>query len=268
VGGREGGKHGRRMGKKALIAVAAQEDGRGIGRIRMRRIVDASAASLLAFIQDFIEPGSVVHTDAWLRVLGMEGLPPLDHLCKKRRAISVRYAATGLSSDLAAETLATGHSPGCRPYRSSGLLSGRVHLPIQSSEVPQPGQTVLSTAPTGCSRRTSNFRSHHPRSSGQTTKSRGYLSQMDTPQQDFLASHYVIENTASYGSMVVMSMKNMIVAGSPQCPPELLYPDRNWRACSVADMPAIRFINRRITAATSASKEAPETLTSPWKRDC
>ena len=54
------------MGKKALIAVAAQEDGRGIGRIRMRRIADASAASLLSFVQDSIEPGSVVHTDAWL----------------------------------------------------------------------------------------------------------------------------------------------------------------------------------------------------------
>ena len=66
LGGREEGRRGRQMGKKALIAVAAQEDGRGIGRIRMRRIADASAASLLSFVQDSIEPGSVVHTDAWL----------------------------------------------------------------------------------------------------------------------------------------------------------------------------------------------------------
>ena len=66
LGGREGGKRGRQMGKKALIAVAAQEDGRGIGRIRMRRIADASTASLLSFVQGSIEPGSVVHTDAWL----------------------------------------------------------------------------------------------------------------------------------------------------------------------------------------------------------
>jgi len=65
-GGRAGGKRGRQLGKKALIAVAAQEDGRGIGRIRMRRIADASAASLLAFVRDSIEPGSVVHTDAWV----------------------------------------------------------------------------------------------------------------------------------------------------------------------------------------------------------
>jgi len=66
LGGREAGGRGRQMGKKALVAVAAQEDGRGIGRIRMRRIADASAASLLSFVQDSIEPGSVVHTDAWL----------------------------------------------------------------------------------------------------------------------------------------------------------------------------------------------------------
>ena len=66
LGGTEAGKHGRQTGKKALIAVAAQEDGRGIGRIRMRRIPDASAASLLSFVHDAIEPGSIVHTDAWL----------------------------------------------------------------------------------------------------------------------------------------------------------------------------------------------------------
>jgi transposase-like protein/ribosomal protein L37AE/L43A len=66
LGGTEAGKRGRQTGKKALIAVAAQEDGRGIGRIRMRRITDASAASLLSFVQEAIEPGSIVHTDAWL----------------------------------------------------------------------------------------------------------------------------------------------------------------------------------------------------------
>jgi transposase-like protein len=66
LGGTEAGKRGRQTEKKALIAVAAQEDGRGIGRIRMRRIADASTASLLAFVRDAIEPGSIVHTDAWV----------------------------------------------------------------------------------------------------------------------------------------------------------------------------------------------------------
>ena len=34
------GTHGRSTAKKALIVVAAEEVGRGIGRIRMRRIPD------------------------------------------------------------------------------------------------------------------------------------------------------------------------------------------------------------------------------------
>ena len=41
VGGVEEGVRGREMVGKALVAVAAEEDGRGMGRIRLRRIVDA-----------------------------------------------------------------------------------------------------------------------------------------------------------------------------------------------------------------------------------
>lgn len=66
LGGVERGVRGRQTEKKALIVVAAQEDGRGIGRIRMQRVPDASAESLMPFVRDSIEPGSLVHTDAWL----------------------------------------------------------------------------------------------------------------------------------------------------------------------------------------------------------
>lgn len=65
VGASEEGLRGRRTEKKALIVVAAQEDGKRTGRIRMARIRDASADSLEAFIEQSIEPGSVVHTDGW-----------------------------------------------------------------------------------------------------------------------------------------------------------------------------------------------------------
>jgi ISXO2-like transposase domain len=58
---------------KALIDVAAQEDAPGIGRIRMRRIADAPAESLIPFVQNSVEPGSVVHTDGWLGYLPLEG---------------------------------------------------------------------------------------------------------------------------------------------------------------------------------------------------
>jgi transposase-like protein len=73
LGGLEGGVRGRQTERKALIIVAAQEDGPGIGRIRMRRIVDASAGSLVPFIQDSVEVGSVVHTDGWLGYEPMGG---------------------------------------------------------------------------------------------------------------------------------------------------------------------------------------------------
>jgi hypothetical protein len=51
MGGLEEGLHGRLNLDKALIVIAAQEDGPGMGRIRMRQIVDASAASLVPFVQ-------------------------------------------------------------------------------------------------------------------------------------------------------------------------------------------------------------------------
>src|SRR2546428_13333419 len=64
VGWRKGVR-GRQTETKALVAVACEEEGRAIGRIRLRRIRDASAASLEAFVAEAIEPGSVVHTDGW-----------------------------------------------------------------------------------------------------------------------------------------------------------------------------------------------------------
>jgi transposase-like protein len=72
LGGLEEGVRGRQTEKKALIVVAAQEEGRGVGRIRLRQIADASAESLIPFVQDSVEPGSVIHTDGWL------GYEPLD----------------------------------------------------------------------------------------------------------------------------------------------------------------------------------------------
>ena len=66
IGGVEEGVRGRQTEKKALIAVAAEENGEGIGRIRMRRIPDATADSLQAFIQEAVVPGSLLHTDGLL----------------------------------------------------------------------------------------------------------------------------------------------------------------------------------------------------------
>lgn len=65
VGGVEEETHGRETEKKALVVIAAEEDGKGIGRIRMQMIPDASAESLAAFVLANVEKGSTVHTDGW-----------------------------------------------------------------------------------------------------------------------------------------------------------------------------------------------------------
>jgi transposase-like protein len=71
-GALEEGVAGRKKGEKALIVIAAQADGPGIGRIRMRPIQDATAGSLHSFIEDCIEPGSTLHTDGWQGYAGLE----------------------------------------------------------------------------------------------------------------------------------------------------------------------------------------------------
>jgi transposase-like protein len=71
VGGEEEGVGGRKFRDKSLLVVAAQVDGPGIGRIRLRQIPDATAGSLRSFIQETIEPGSTVVTDGFA---GYEGL--------------------------------------------------------------------------------------------------------------------------------------------------------------------------------------------------
>lgn len=59
---------------KVLVAIAAQEDGKGIGRIRMARVPDASSASLHGFIREVVESGAIVHTDGWEGYSGLEGI--------------------------------------------------------------------------------------------------------------------------------------------------------------------------------------------------
>ena len=71
VGGPEEGKRGREAETKAIVAVAAEKSGRGIGRIRLRRVKDVSSDCLLPFVQNSVSPGSVVHTDGWSGYRGL-----------------------------------------------------------------------------------------------------------------------------------------------------------------------------------------------------
>jgi transposase-like protein len=72
-GGEETGATGRQTDLKTRIIVATEEDGNGIGRIRLRTIPDVSKASLHGFIRQAIAPGSTVRTDGWPAYRGLAG---------------------------------------------------------------------------------------------------------------------------------------------------------------------------------------------------
>lgn len=84
VGGLEEGVAGRETEQKALVAIAAEENGKGIGRIRLRRIPDASKSSLQPFVLASVEPGSLIHTDGW------EGYGDLEALGYQRKVTVLR----------------------------------------------------------------------------------------------------------------------------------------------------------------------------------
>lgn len=71
-GGPEEGVTGRLTHDKALIIVAVEQDGQGIGRVRMRRLPDLTKATLHGFIAQAVEPGSTVRTDGLNAYLGLE----------------------------------------------------------------------------------------------------------------------------------------------------------------------------------------------------
>jgi transposase-like protein len=76
IGGLEVGlPGGRARGKKVLTGIAVEvRESRGCGRCRMLPLAEASAASLHAFVNDHVEPGTRVITDGWQGYRGLETL--------------------------------------------------------------------------------------------------------------------------------------------------------------------------------------------------
>jgi len=105
IGGEEEDVRGRETDGKVLVLIAAQEDGRGIGRVRMARVPDASALSLHGFIKNVIDPGSVVRTDGW------KGYTGLEKLCCRHEVVILR----GKGKDAALKMMP-------RVHRVAGLL--------------------------------------------------------------------------------------------------------------------------------------------------
>ena len=77
IGGERSGKRGRGAENKALVAFAVEDKseesstGKGIGRIRLQVIPDASSESLNLFISKHICEGSRIRTDGWSAYQGI-----------------------------------------------------------------------------------------------------------------------------------------------------------------------------------------------------
>jgi hypothetical protein len=135
-GSEEENVRGRQTENKALIVIAAQ-DGDGIGRIRMRRIPDAWAESLMPFIDGAIEPRSRIRTDGWLGYSPLQGkgCPSPYRFSEEAKGIGIGAAPASSSGGLSAEALAAGHASRCDQPGTPGLLFGRVHISFQSAEL-------------------------------------------------------------------------------------------------------------------------------------
>lgn len=71
IGGERSGKRGRGAEGKAVVMVAVEDTGygsikrKGIGRIRLKHVKDASGDSILPFVQDNVKEHSEIRTDGW-----------------------------------------------------------------------------------------------------------------------------------------------------------------------------------------------------------
>lgn len=66
VGGEKSGKRGRGAEGKSLVLIAAEIKGSRVGRIRLKRVPDASAESLNNAVEEAATKGSLIRTDGWL----------------------------------------------------------------------------------------------------------------------------------------------------------------------------------------------------------
>lgn len=86
LGGRNLGNH------KQLIAIAAEQVGKGMGRIRLARLTAATRKQLHAFIQENIDRGSTIRTD------GLHAYRGLEQLGYRHQAVVVKGWETPLSA--------------------------------------------------------------------------------------------------------------------------------------------------------------------------
>lgn len=72
VGGQDDQAIGRNEGKKKIVVIAIQKQGKGISRMYGRVIETASRENLKSFMKDHIDPNAKIKTDKWTGYKGLE----------------------------------------------------------------------------------------------------------------------------------------------------------------------------------------------------
>lgn len=83
IGGEKPGKRGRGAEGKCLVVIAAEVKGSRIGRIRLRRVPDASGVSLDEAVQTAAAQGSMIETDGWDGYSHLESLGYVHRIVRK-----------------------------------------------------------------------------------------------------------------------------------------------------------------------------------------
>ena len=65
IGGKRTGKRGRGATGKTLVVIAVEDKEKRPGRVRLHKVKDASAQSLIPAVKQSVEPNSEVRTDGW-----------------------------------------------------------------------------------------------------------------------------------------------------------------------------------------------------------
>lgn len=70
-----------------MVLIAAQEDEKITGRIRLKQVADASGKSLEGAVQEMVEPGAVVKTDDWNGYNGLKSLGYRHRIIRKTATV-------------------------------------------------------------------------------------------------------------------------------------------------------------------------------------
>ena len=101
IGGEHTGKRGRGAEGKTLVLIAAEDTGKGVGRIRLSTISDASGDVLTNTIQQMVATGSTIRTDGWSGYSGLSNngyihLPTSNNNVKEEDAIQIAHRVASL----------------------------------------------------------------------------------------------------------------------------------------------------------------------------